>query len=118
MMPLAWSRPWLLLFGTRDCTECAALKEYWEEEYADAESPVLVFLDIESADNYRFLNKIEEELGIENKASSFPVLLAGRRFINGRSSFDEVEDSLSELLASSPSGGGVQRRGKGCCGGG
>ena len=105
MMPLAWSRPWLLLFGTRDCTECAALKEYWEEEYADAESPVLVFLDIESADNYRFLNKIEEELGIENKASSFPVLLAGRRFINGRSGFDEMEDSLSELLASSPSGG-------------
>lgn len=103
--PWSWCRPWLMLFGAKDCDECAALKAYWQEEYAEEDGPVLVFADINEADNYRFLEKIEQELKIENSFSSFPILLIGRKLANGRTGFDDLEGELTELLASRPTGG-------------
>ena len=93
------ARPWVLLFGTGDCEECAALKKYWMKTYAKPTDPVLVFVNVDKKANYRFLNKIEDELGIMAKGSSFPVVMVGRKMVNGTAEFKALEPQLDQLLA-------------------
>ena len=92
-------RPWVLLFGTGDCDECAALKKYWVRTYTKPADPVLVFVNVDKKANYRFLNKIEDEVGIMAKGSTFPVVMVGKKMVNGTAEFKALEPKLDELLA-------------------
>ncbi len=96
---VAGARPWVLLFGTGDCDECAALKKYWVKTYTKPTDPVLVFVNVDKKANYRFLNKIEDEIGIMAKGSTFPVVMVGRKMVNGIAEFKTLEPKLDELLA-------------------
>ena len=96
---VAGARPWVLLFGTGDCDECAALKKYWVRTYTKPTDPVLVFVNVDKKANYRFLNKIEDEIGIMAKGSSFPVVMVGKKMVNGTAEFKALEPQLDELLA-------------------
>ena len=93
------ARPWVLLFGTQDCDECAALKKYWVRTYTKPADPILVFVNVDKKANYRFLNKIEDEIGIMAKGSTFPVVMVGRKMVNGTAEFKALEPKLDELLA-------------------
>lgn len=100
----AWclARPWLMLFGSNDCDECKELKQYWQEEYTREDDPTLVFISIDYEANYQFLEQVEEALGIDDKATAFPVIFAGRKTVVGRCGFDEIEEMLPDLLADMP----------------
>lgn len=97
-------RPWIVLFGSKDCDECASFKSYWVEEFTQAQDPVLVFADIDNGVNYRFLGDVEAYLKLDRKAQSFPVLLVGKRLVEGIAGYEEIEDNLDELLADPPTG--------------
>ena len=56
------ARPWIALFGSYECDECAAVKAAWAEDFDSPEAPVLVFLPIEHSPNYKLLGEIEKAL--------------------------------------------------------
>ena len=56
------ARPWILLFGTTACDDCAQFKQNWQEEFAEPDDPLLIFINVEDEDNYRFLAEIEKTL--------------------------------------------------------
>ena len=72
-----------MLFGSNDCDECKELKQYWQEEYTQEDDPTLVFISIDYEANYQFLEQVEEALGIDDKATAFPVIFAGRKTVVG-----------------------------------
>ena len=78
----AQTRPWIALFGSYDCDECAEVKKTWSEEFNSPDNPVLVFLPIEHLQNYTLLNDIEKRLDIKEKTTSFPTFLLGRQIID------------------------------------
>ena len=96
------ARPWVLLFGTTACDDCAQFKQNWQEDYAQPDDPLLIFINVEDEDNYRFLAKIEKTLHVTDRGSSFPILLVGRRFLKGTDEFDDVADDLPQLLENQP----------------
>ena len=71
------SRPWILLFGSMDCDECTAVKQTWQAMFnaTDSESPVLVFVNIDASSNYRFLRKVEQQLGKSAPGDNFRASL-------------------------------------------
>ncbi len=93
------ARPWVLLFGSENCDECAALKKHWLQAHATATDPVLVYINIDKKTNYRFLNRIEDELGIMAPGGAFPVVMAGKTMVNGLAGFKTLEPKLDELVA-------------------
>ena len=90
---------WILLFGSKDCSDCEAVKAAWPEDFAAGHKPSLVFLEIENSANYQLLGKIEQLLQIEEPASSFPLFLLGRRLISDIDEFYELEDEYLSLAA-------------------
>ena len=96
------ARPWILLFGTTACDDCAQFKQNWQEEFAEPDDPLLIFINVEDEDNYRFLAEIEKTLHVTDRGSSFPILLVGRRFLKGTDEFDDVADDLPQLLEKLP----------------
>jgi cytochrome c biogenesis protein CcdA len=96
------ARPWILLFGTAACDDCAEFKQNWQEEYTQPDDPLLIFINVEDEDNYRFLAEIEKTLHVTDRGSSFPILLVGRRFLKGTDGFDDVADDLPQLLEKLP----------------
>ncbi len=97
------ARPWMLLFGTPDCEECAKLKNHWIMQYDNPDDPALVFLNVEKYENYRFLNQVEKALDLKEAPASFPVLLLGRQLKSGVQAFYDVMENLSEHLRDVPS---------------
>ncbi len=75
------ARPWIAIFGSYDCMECAAVKQEWAREHAAPEDPVLLFLPIEHPRNYALLTRLEEQLEVREKGTSFPVFLVGNRML-------------------------------------
>ena len=96
------ARPWILMFGSPDCDECQQFKQSWLEEHAEPTDPVLVVVDIERSENYRFLGDVEAFLGVHASSGSFPILLAGKTFFPDIEEFEEREDDLEELLRDLP----------------
>ena len=98
----AQARPWIALFGSYDCDECAEVKKTWTEEFNAKDDPVLVFLPIEHIQNYALLNEIEKRLEIKEKTTSFPTFLLGRQIIGDIEKFWELEDDFNRLAAEAP----------------
>ena len=98
----AQARPWIALFGSYDCDECAGVKKTWTEEFNSADDPVLVFLPIEHIPNYALLNDIEKRLEIKEKTTSFPTFLLGRQIIGDIDKFWELEDDFNSLANEAP----------------
>ena len=96
------ARPWILLFGTTACDDCAQFKQNWQEDFTEPDDPLLIFINVEDEDNYRFLAEIEKTLHVTDRGSSFPILLVGRRFLKGTDEFDDVVDNLPQLLEKLP----------------
>ena len=101
----AEARPWIALFGSRDCEDCAALKAAWVRKYNSPDSPVMVFINIDMKTNYRFLNAVEDDLETVAKGNTFPVVLMGREMACGREGFDSLEPRMMELVKQAPKGG-------------
>ena len=99
---LVQARPYLVLFGSADCGECAAIKADWRKRAVDDKSPVMFYIDIDDAANYRLFKQVERALPDQPRSSSFPVVLAGRRMIAGAEPYfaflPELEQVLSEDL--------------------
>lgn len=83
------ARPFFLLFGSESCDECQAFRKEWEAQ-ATPQDPLLVYLCIDSEENYLFLRSLEEALGVKTPANSFPLLLAGTHFVEGVERFQET----------------------------
>lgn len=98
------ARPWILLFGSRDCEDCAQLKSYWVAKYSKKTDPVMVFVNIDKTSNYRYLNRVEDELELVAKGNIFPIILAGDKLVSGREGFKEIEPNLPELMKRLPKG--------------
>ena len=93
------ARPWLALFGSENCDECAQLKTMWSEARTAAADPVIIYICIDKTENYLFLKQVEETLGIERPSTSFPILLLGDRMVAGMDGFLEAAPDLDALLA-------------------
>ncbi|MBO4344597.1 MAG: hypothetical protein J5833_02505 [Victivallales bacterium] len=96
------ARPWIALFGSYECDECAAVKAEWAEEFNSPEAPVLVFLPIEHSPNYKLLGEIEKALEIKEKSTSFPTFLLGRRIIGDIEQFWELGEDIVRLANEAP----------------
>ncbi len=96
------ARPWILLFGTTACDDCAQFKQNWQEDFTEPDDPLLIFINVEDEGNYRFLAEIEKTLHVTDRGSAFPILLVGRRFLKGTDEFDDVVDNLPQLLEKLP----------------
>ncbi|MBP5640889.1 MAG: hypothetical protein J6X55_15515 [Victivallales bacterium] len=101
----AVARPWIALFGSRDCEDCAALKSAWSKKYNSPDDPVMVFINIDVKANYRFLNAVEDDLETVAKGNTFPVILMGREMVCGREGFNSLEPRMAELVKQAPTGG-------------
>ncbi len=99
---IAQARPWIALFGSYECDECAAVKTAWAEEFNSPEAPVLVFLPIEHSPNYKLLSEIEKALEIKDKSISFPTFLLGRRIIGDIEQFWELGEDIVRLANEAP----------------
>ncbi|NMA43444.1 MAG: hypothetical protein GX946_08685 [Oligosphaeraceae bacterium] len=88
---------WIILFGSKDCSDCEEVKTGWSEDFELGSKPSLVFLEIENLDNYRLLSKIEKQLRIEEPAASFPVFLIGRHLLSDIDEFYGLEDQYQSL---------------------
>ncbi len=95
----ASARDWVAAFGTADCEDCAAVKRQWRDELTAPDDPVLIFLDIAHAPNYRLLDAIENSLQTAAKGQSFPIFLAGDRLITGIDELYDLGDELFQLAA-------------------
>ena len=96
------ARPWLLLFGSEGCEECAEIKSIWSQQNDD-DLPVLFYISIDNEENYAFLKRVESALGIRRPGSAFPIVLAGRRFVQGVEGFTQIYPQLHELMEKLPS---------------
>jgi len=99
---VAWSlqaRPWLVLFGSENCAECAELKALWTESRTAPTDPVIIYICIDKTENYLYLKQVEQVLAIERPGTSFPILLLGDRMVAGLDGFLEVAAELETLLA-------------------
>ena len=99
---VAQARPWIALFGSYDCEDCAEVKKTWTAEFNSENDPVLVFLPIEHIQNYKLLNDIEKRLEVKEKTTSFPTFLLGRQIIGDIDKFWELEDDFNKLAAEAP----------------
>ena len=98
----AYSRSWIALFGSYDCMECASVKEEWAESFNRNDDPVLIFLPIEHLPNYSLLSRIETALQVKEKATTFPVIMLGKRLIGNVEAFWELEQEFNKLAAEAP----------------
>ena len=96
------ARPWILMFGSPTCDECVQFKQSWLEMHASPTDPVLIVVDIERQENYRFLGDVEAFLGTRARGASFPILLVGKTFIPNIEEFEDHEDDMEELLRGLP----------------
>ena len=105
LLSTAQARPWLLLFGSANCDQCAEVKAQWAEERELTEDgPVLVFVNVDNENNYRFLKWLENALKIERPSTTLPVMLAGNRLLESQAEFEEAWPDLDELLKLTPRG--------------
>ena len=103
------ARPWLLLFGSTNCEQCAAVKARWQEEREFTEDgPVLVFVNVDDENNYRYLKWLEKAMKVERPSMSLPVMLAGNRLLMNSSEFEDAWAELDDLLKLTPRGSAVQ----------
>jgi len=96
------ARPWVAMFGSADCTECAAFKKEWLKRHILEQGPILVFLPIEHDRNYALLNRLEQELKTETQTSSFPIFVAGDRVIGGLENINTLPGQELLNLAALP----------------
>ena len=109
LLMTAQARPWLLLFGSTNCDQCAAVKARWLEEREFTEDgAVLVFVNVDREDNYRYLKWLEKALKAERPSMSLPVMLAGNRLLTSTAEFDAAWPELDDLLKLTPQGSAVQ----------
>ncbi len=98
----AYSRSWIALFGSYDCEECASVKEDWAESFNRPDDPILIFLPIEHLPNYYLLSRIETALQVKEKATTFPVIMLGKRLMGNVEAFWELEEEFNKLAAEAP----------------
>lgn len=102
---MAGARPYLVLFGSRNCEDCAQIKAEWSARKNAGKgggAPVMFYVDIDTVENYRLFRKVERALPDQPRASVFPVVLAGRTLAAGVTGFAEVQSQLPEILAETP----------------
>ncbi len=99
---LAYSRGWIVLFGSYDCADCASVKKEWAENFNRPDDPVLFFLPIEHLPNYNLLSCIETTLQVKEKANSFPIILLGKQLISDVEEFWKFEEEFNKLAAEAP----------------
>ena len=95
------ARPWILLFGSEGCEECAEIKSIWAQQTGN-DLPVLLYVSIDKDENYAFLKQVEHALGIERPGSAFPIILAGKKMVQGVEGFTLIYPQLDELLDDLP----------------
>ena len=78
------------------------MKEEWAESFNRADDPVLIFLPIEHLPNYYLLSRLETALQVTEKASTFPVILLGKKMIGNVEAFWELEEEFNKLAAEAP----------------
>ncbi|MBQ4481511.1 MAG: hypothetical protein II943_12830 [Victivallales bacterium] len=109
LLATAQARPWLLLFGSTNCDQCAEVKARWmEERELTDEGAVLVFVNVDNENNYRFLKWLEKALKVERPSITLPVMLAGNRMLESMAEFEEAWPKLDELLKLTPRGTAFQ----------
>ncbi len=101
VLPLS-ARPYVLLFGSANCDQCAELKAIWEQREFTAKSPVLIYISIDSDANYAYLKRLERALKISNPGASFPIMLVGNQMVAGTDGFISVALELNTLLRRTP----------------
>ncbi len=103
----AWlfGRPWIALFGSADCDQCAAVKQEWLADGWAEDEAVLAYICIDQEENYLLLKEIEKKLGYSGQFNAFPIALQGNQMAFGGEGFwklaealDEPDASLDELL--------------------
>ncbi len=100
MLPLATvARPWVALFGSNDCLDCAKIKSAWVSEFSGATDPVMVFLPIEHNRNYATLSRLEDELQVADKGASFPIFVVGDKMYTSIPDFQAAWNDLRTLAA-------------------
>ncbi|MBR0458964.1 MAG: hypothetical protein IJJ26_06990 [Victivallales bacterium] len=100
LLPVAaFSRPWVALFGSNDCLDCAKIKHAWTSEFTGESDPVLVFLPIEHNRNYATLSRLEDELQVTDKGASFPIFVVGNKMYTSVPSFQAAWNDLRTLAA-------------------
>ncbi|MBO4619180.1 MAG: hypothetical protein J5654_03640 [Victivallales bacterium] len=90
------ARPWIALFGSADCDQCAKVKAEWLEDGWSEDEAVLVYISIDQEENYLLLKDIEKSLGYTGQFNSFPIALQGSRMAAGGEGFWELADELAE----------------------
>jgi len=93
----------LAIFSSRTCTHCGAVERGALEALArrTGVSLDLHCYDIDEAENYELLLRVEAALG--DPDNEFPVVVAGRRILGGE---EEVEEQLEEEVRRLAAGGG------------
>ncbi|MBR4124656.1 MAG: hypothetical protein IKR13_00495 [Victivallales bacterium] len=90
------ARPWIALFGSADCDQCAKVKQEWlETGWADDEA-VLAYICIDKDENYLILKEIEQKLGYSGQFNAFPIALQGSRMAAGGEGFWQLAEDLGE----------------------
>ncbi|MBR6372364.1 MAG: hypothetical protein IKS20_04215 [Victivallales bacterium] len=91
-----------MLFGSEGCEECAEIKSLWSQQKIE-DQPVLIYVSIDKDENYAFLKQVEHTLGIRRPGSAFPIILAGKKMVQGVEGFTQIYPQLDELLEKLPS---------------
>ncbi len=99
------ARPYMVLFGSPDCEECAQIRADWRRHKIDDASPVLFYVNIDDEENFMLFKKVEKALPDQPRSSSFPVILAGKTLSAGYDGYAALEEQLPECLANAPSDG-------------
>ena len=98
-IPVCSARPWLALFGSQDCDQCAAIKAEWHQLDWSAGDPALVFIDIDAGANYDFLDELENRLGYAGKFAAFPIVWSGTTMADGTCFWELAESTDAQALA-------------------
>ena len=90
------ARPWIALFGSADCDQCAKVKQEWLEDGWAEDEAVLTYICIDQEENYLLLKEIEKKLGYSGQFNAFPIALQGTRMAFGGEGFWQLAEELSE----------------------
>lgn len=93
------ARPWVAIFGSKDCGDCNHIKHEWVRDYKMPDGPILVFLPIEHEENYNLLSRLEDIIQPESLGASFPVFLVGTQFIPDIAAFRKLKPDIAKLAA-------------------
>ena len=90
-----WARPWIALFGSADCDQCAKVKQEWLADGWAEDEAVLAYVCIDQDANYLLLKEIEKKLGYSGQFNAFPIALQGNRMAFGGEGFWQLAEELS-----------------------